>query len=105
MFEVRITDPAEQDIQRNYQWWRDNRDPEQAEKWYDSIYPAIASLNQMPRRCAFAREQEMFSGELRQLYFGIGRRATHRIVFTLREDKVFVLAVLHQSQERFRVAD
>lgn len=98
MFEVRITAPAEEDIQKNYQWWRDNRDPDQAEQWYNSIYPAIASLSQMPRRCAFAREQTMHSGELRQLYFGIGRQATHRIVFTIEDQTVFILAVLHQRQ-------
>lgn len=74
MFEVRITAPAEEDIQRNYEWWRDNRDPDQAEKWYDSIYPAIGSLAQMPRRCAFAREKDMHSGELRQLYFGVAAK-------------------------------
>ena len=98
MFEVRITDPAEQNIQQNYQWWCDNRDPDQAAKWYESIYPAIASLGQMPRRCAFAREQEMYAGELRQLYFGIGRKATHRIIFTIEDQAVIVLAVLHQRQ-------
>ena len=73
MFEVRITAPAEDDIQQNFTWWRDNRDADQAAEWYDSIYPAINSLSQMPRRCAFAREQDMYTGELRQLYFGIGR--------------------------------
>ena len=30
MFEVRITAPAEDDIQQNFIWWRDNRDPDQA---------------------------------------------------------------------------
>jgi len=101
MFEVRITAPAEDDIQKNFIWWRDNRDPDQAAEWYDSIYPAIRSLGQMPRRCAFAREQDMCSGELRQLYFGIGRKATHRIVFAIEDQTVFVLAVLHQRQKGF----
>ena len=101
MFEVRITAPAEDDIQQNFTWWRDNRDADQAAEWYDSIYPAISSLSQMPRRCAFAREQDMYTGELRQLYFGIGRKATHRIIFTIEDQTVFVLAVLHQRQEGF----
>ncbi len=101
MFNVSITAPAERDIQRTFEWWRDNRDAVQAAKWYESIYPAIASLSEMPRRCAFAREQEMYSGELRQLYFGIGRQATHRIIFTIQEQTVFVLAVLHQHQKGF----
>lgn len=56
MFNVKITAPAEDDIQRNFNWWKDNRDSDQAAHWYDSIYPAINSLSHMPRRCAFARE-------------------------------------------------
>ena len=75
-------------------------DPQAAE-WYDSIYPAINSLSQMPRRCASAREQDMYSGELRQLYFGIGPKATHRIVFTIEDQTVFILAVLHQRQKGY----
>ena len=41
------------------------------------------------------------SGELRLLYFGIGRKATHRIVFTIEKQAVFVLAVLHQRQQDY----
>lgn len=89
MFEVKITASAEADIQQNFTWWRDNRDPDQAAEWYESIYPAIRSLREMPRRCAFAREQDMYSGELRQLHFGIGRKATHRIIFTIEGQIVF----------------
>ena len=103
MFEVRITQTAEEDIQRSFEWWRGNRDPDQAAQWYDSIYPAINSLSQMPRRCAFARDQDMYSGELRQLYFGIGRKATHRIIFAIEGHTVTILAILHQRQEGFGV--
>ena len=49
MFEVRITAPVENDIQQSFIWWRDNRDPDQAAQWYDSNYPAIESLSQLPR--------------------------------------------------------
>ena len=101
MFNVRITRPAEVDIQLNFEWWRDNRDPEQAAEWYESIFPAIQSLAKMPRRCAFAREQDLYSGELRQLQFGIGRKATHRIIFTIEDETVFILAVLHHRQAGF----
>ena len=103
MFDVQITAPAESDIQQNFVWWRDNRDPDQAAQWYDSIYPAIESLRNMPRRCALAREHEMYSGELRQLHFGVGRRTTHRIVFAIEGETVFILAVLHQRQQGFAI--
>ncbi len=65
MFDIRITDIAEQDIQRNYDWWCENRSPAQAEQWYNAIYPAIETLQTMPRRCATAREHEAHDFELR----------------------------------------
>ena len=99
MFAIRITDIAEQDIQQSYQWWRDNRSPSEAERWYDSIYPAIKTLESMPHRCALAREHEAFADELRQLLFGIGRKATHRILFTIEDQTVMILRVLHHAQQ------
>ena len=83
MFKIRITDVAERDIQQNFEWWRDNRSPEQAARWYDGIFPAIDTLKKMPDRCTAAREQDSFDVKLLQLSYGIGRRATHRILFTI----------------------
>lgn len=97
MFQIRITDAAESDIQNIFEWWRDHRSPEQAARWYESIFPAITTLEQMPNRCSIAREDDLYEGELRQLHFGVGRRPTHRIVFAVEEDVVVVLRVLHHA--------
>jgi len=98
MFQIRVTDLAEQDIQATYNWWRENRSTEQAQRWFDAIYPAIATLQTMPRRCSHATERELYSGELRQLLFGVAQRVTHRVVFTIEADAVIVLRVRHTSQ-------
>ena len=98
-FSVRITDPAETDIGHAYRWWRDNRSREQADRWYDGIYPAIDTLRTMPLGCSLAHDQDAYDGELRQLLFGIGRRATHRILFTIEESTVVILRVLHHAQQ------
>jgi len=99
MFEIRITERAELDIQTAYDWWSKNRSAEQAARWVDAIYPAISSLAAMPRRCSYAEEREYFPGELRQLLFGIGSRATHRIVFTIEHETVYILRVRSTSQQ------
>lgn len=103
MFEVRITEPAEQDIRADFAWWRDNRSAEQAARWYEAIYPAIDTLSQMPQRCPRARESDAYPGELRELHFTIGRRPTHRILFAIEGETVFVLRVRHTSQRDLRL--
>lgn len=102
MFAIHITDVAEQDIQSAFEWWRDNRSASEAERWYQSIYPAIETLQSMPHRCAFATERELIGVELRQLLYGIGRRPTHRILFSVENETVIILRVLHNAQQHLR---
>lgn len=99
MYEVHITEPAEHDIEGAYIWWRDNRSAEQAERWLESVYQAIATLEQMPHRCPVAEERNLGAGDFRQLLFGVGRRYTHRIVFAIEGQKVVVLRIRHIAQQ------
>ncbi|WP_414582712.1 type II toxin-antitoxin system RelE/ParE family toxin [Scytonema sp. PCC 10023] len=50
-----------------------------------------------PRRCALAAENDALTEEIRQLIYGKSRNK-YRILFTIREDTVFVLHVRHRSQ-------
>jgi len=34
MFTLLITDPAKQDLQAAFDWWREHRSSEQAARWY-----------------------------------------------------------------------
>jgi plasmid stabilization system protein ParE len=102
MYEVRISEPAELDIQSIFDWWRSYRSAEQAERWFEAIYPAIETLSRMPQRCPRARENDSYPGDLRQLLFTIGRRPTHRIIFAIEGDAVIILHVRHTSQRDLR---
>lgn len=69
--------------------------PVVAERWYQALASALASLSSMPRRCPLAREHEAFPGiELRQLNF-----MSHRLIFTIRKREVHVLHIRHVAQE------
>ena len=57
----------------------------------------IASLQEKPRRCSPATENEVFSEEVRQLLYGKSRNR-YRVLFTIRADIVYILFVLHTSQ-------
>jgi len=43
--------------------------------------------------------QELSDEELRELHFGVGSRATHRVIYVVDDDAVRVLAVRHAAQE------
>lgn len=98
-FSVEITASADRDIQAAYEWWRDNRSPEQALRWYEAIYPAMDSLKKMPRRCPMVREEHGFAGEVRELSFGLSHPPSHRIIFEVRDDLVVILHVRGASRQ------
>ncbi len=77
-------------------WLRDYN-PAYADQWFRGLMNAIASLQEKPRRCALALENEIFSEEVRQLLYGKSRNI-YRILFTIRDETVYVLYVRHSSQ-------
>jgi plasmid stabilization system protein ParE len=105
MYRLEIAEPAQADIQANYDWWRLHRSEEQAHRWYRGMHEAIRSLRQAATRCPQAPESELHPSGLRQLLFGIGRRPTHRIVFTLEENMVRIVRVRHASQRDLQSGD
>ncbi len=74
------------------------RAPITAQRWYERLRAAIASLADYPQRCSLAPEDEWFAGELRQLLHG-KRRGVYRILFEVRGDEVIVLRVRHGAQD------
>ena len=96
---VVLTDRAHAEMEAAYLWWADNRSRVEAAKWYNAFADAIESLANNPERCAVSRENEQFPYEIRDLNFGIGRRRTHRAVFTIRREMVLVLTVRHLAQQ------
>ena len=98
-YRVLITHAAQQDIRETVCWWRDNRSAEQAERWLDLLTPALDTLTHFPERCPRAPETDLLPTGLRQLYFGVRRQATHRIVFTIDGDTVVILRVRHVARQ------
>ncbi len=94
-----ITEPAKNDIQEAFDWWRENRSAEQAERWFRQIYQAIRKLPESPDRYGPAPEADLLPEGLKQSLFGVSNRPTHRIVFTIDVDAITVLRVRHTSQD------
>jgi len=90
---------ARGDIESIGRWWAENRSAEQAWRWVNGILGAIEYLGDDADRHSVALENQSLPVELRQLSFGLGRRPTHRVLFTIRPEGVYIVRVRHVSQD------
>ena len=97
-FEVIITPSAKTDIFETNTWLLENH-PELAEKWLWHISQCVTSLSKMPVRCPISEESSAFDVEVRQLLCG-EKRNVYRILFSIKETKVFILRVRSTRQKR-----
>jgi plasmid stabilization system protein ParE len=104
-YHVVITGPAKRDIHEALTWWSKHRSSEQAERWYSKIYPAIPTLSAEPERCPIAPETDLLESGLRQLRFGVRRKTTHRILFTIVGQEVRILRIRHVAQKLLDLDD
>ena len=96
IFKVKLTQNSSLDIESIYLWLKASN-PTYADRWFKSIMNAIATLQDKPRRCTLAKENENVPQEIRQLIYGKSRQK-YRIIFTIVEDFVYILYVRHSAQ-------
>ena len=97
-YHVRVTREAELEMTETFLWRSENFSAEAAAQWYNGITDALYSLEEMPRRCGFAPENEHFEEEIRQLLYG-KRGSQYRILFSISGETVWILHVLHSSHD------
>lgn len=95
-FQVKLTRNAKLEIESAYLWFK-NVNPAYADQWFKDLMNTIATLQDKPKRCAFARENDNFPEEIRQLIYGKSRNK-YRIIFTIKDEIVYILYVRHSSQ-------
>lgn len=101
-----IIDPKARDqMEAAYRWWAENRSQEQASRWLRGIERKISTLSSGAARHGLAPENDAFSIEVRQTLFGLGRHPTHRILFTIRDDSIYVFAVRHVAEDAVQSDD
>jgi plasmid stabilization system protein ParE len=103
--QVVLADRAKRQLDSAVRWWAENRSPAQAERWYNGFLKAMQGLSRNPQRCPKSPESPRLLMETRDLYYGLGRRKTHRAVFTIRSDMVLVLAIRHLAQDELTPDD
>ncbi|HAN75214.1 MAG TPA: type II toxin-antitoxin system RelE/ParE family toxin [Planktothrix sp. UBA8407] len=95
-FQVKLTRNAKLEIESAYLWLK-NLNPNYADQWFRDLMNTIATLQDKPKRFALARENDDFPEEIRQIIYGKSRNK-YRIIFTIREDIVYILYLRHSAQ-------
>jgi plasmid stabilization system protein ParE len=93
-----ISDRAHGQLEEACRWWAEHRSQEEAERWYAAFVEALLSLQERPDQCPRAPEDHLFPFDVRQLVFGLGGKRTHRALFTIRPDMVYVFSIRHLAQ-------
>jgi plasmid stabilization system protein ParE len=106
IYQVRLTSKAKLQLTSAAMWWSEHRSAEQAARWLDGFEAAISSLADRPEQHGMAPENAFYSlpYSVRQLLYGLDTRPTHRAVFEIRGDIVYVVAIRHRAQD-FLAAD
>ncbi len=105
-YRVVFTQKASHQLDAIADWWEENRDRDQASRWYAGFSEKIWDLAENPERFSLAEENEDFPFTIRELHYGLSSRLTHRAVFTIREpDIVLVLIIRHLAQGRIAPED
>lgn len=106
-FHVTLTAKCELDIAEAALWWGEHRDVQQAIAWFEGIHKALAALCENPERFAVIHEQALhdWGYTYRQILYGVSRKPTHRAVFRIDGQTVYVVAVRHLSRRDLEPAD
>jgi plasmid stabilization system protein ParE len=95
-FQVEIAPVAEKQIEQAYIWYRE-RNPDFADRWFRSLMNSIATLQENPRRCPLAIEHKIFPERVHQFLYGKNKNI-YRVLFTVRNDIVYILYIRHSAQ-------
>ncbi|MEQ9670836.1 type II toxin-antitoxin system RelE/ParE family toxin [Coleofasciculus sp. G2-EDA-02] len=96
VFQIKLTRYAKEEIESAYLWLKDYNSA-YADQWFRDLMDTIATLQEKPRRCALARENDDFLEEIRQLLYGKSK-SRYRIVFTVKGEFVYILSVRRGSR-------
>jgi len=100
-YHVILTSKAKGQLSQAALWWAKHRSVEQAARWLDGFESAIAALAEYPERHGLARENQFYElpCPVRQLVYSLRNKPTHRALFEIRGDTVYVVAIRHLSQQ------
>ena len=106
MYRLRITDEAAVRLLSIAKWYAEtSQSLSIAVEWYDGFIVALESLRDDPLRGVVAAENDLFEFELREIYYGSGKRITHRALYRVVDETVEVLTIRHGAERPLKPGD
>jgi plasmid stabilization system protein ParE len=103
---LKITDEAAELLYAAAKWYAEtSQSLEIATAWYDGFLEELELLVDNPMRGSLAPENDLFEFELREIYYGSGKRITHRALYRIVENTIEVLSIRHHAQQPLRKGD
>lgn len=94
VYHIRILSSALQDAKEYYNYIAtESRDA--ANIWFNGLFDAVDSLENMPKRCAIASETAIVGSEIRVLIY----RKNYRILFAVEKDIVRIYHIHHTARD------
>jgi plasmid stabilization system protein ParE len=98
-YRLRLTDEAADRLLSIAEWYAEtSQSLSIALAWYDGFLDVLENLTDDPIRGAVAAENNLFEFELREIYYGSGKRITHRALYRVVNDTVEVLTTRHHAE-------
>ena len=98
-FRVVVQPGAERDIEMAADWIEgQSHSPHKALRWVRAIRAKMDTLKVSPKRCPVDADSDTYGEEVRLLVYG-KRHGRYRILFAVRGDTVYVLAVRHSARQ------
>ena len=91
-YRLELSHRAETDIKSAYSYIR-KHGPADPKLWKSGLEQKLTGLETFPEACGLAPENDFVNAEVRQALYG-----PFRILFTIREQIVFVLTVRHAAR-------
>ena len=101
-YRIELVATAKADIREIARWLRDRTSPAVADRWMSGLDRAIRTLEARPQRCPVAAESLAFPEEIRELAYGRSKSGKYRIIFTVRDESVYVLYIRHTARDELQ---
>lgn len=98
-YRVELSARAEADVKEAYDYIA-SHGPADPDDWKHGLEQKLTTLEHFPEACGFAPENDFSQAEIRQTLHG-----PFRIVFTIRDQNVYVITVRHGARRFLRTGD
>lgn len=100
MHELRLPSRYRRDASQKLLWFLENYGrKDYAERWAVALKETEDAIAADPLAFPLIREEVDFDYPLREAWFGVGKKRTHRVIFAICDTDIVAITVRHASEQ------